>query len=88
MVKEIIQGHADDLVCPLCGARDYHNRMGGRPWCFACNRELVQRSDLKKFNRKFRRANKPKDGQVRINARGVNIVDTSGHNELGLRRVK
>jgi ribosomal protein L37AE/L43A len=50
----------DELVCPLCRESDHHNRVNGKAWCFKCRMELVPQSDLKKYNREWRRRFKPK----------------------------
>jgi hypothetical protein len=50
----------DELICPLCRELDSHNRMNGKAICFKCMMELVPQSDLKQYNREWRRRFKKK----------------------------
>lgn len=36
------------LICPVCGEDDHGNTMNGEPWCFKCNRALVDANKSRK----------------------------------------
>ena len=43
------------LVCPICHGPDRHNIINGKAVCFECMHELVPESELKDYNRDYRR---------------------------------
>jgi len=43
------------LVCPICHGHDRGNLINGKPTCFPCMHILVPESDLKNYNRNYRR---------------------------------
>lgn len=43
------------LVCPICGDPDYGNSVNGVPFCLKCNHKLVSPSELKNYNREYKR---------------------------------
>lgn len=45
-----------NLICPICGDSDKGNFVNGVPTCMICMHKLVIKSDLKKYNRKYRRS--------------------------------
>lgn len=61
-------------VCPICHQEDQHNRVMGVPWCLMCGHRLVNREDLKHYNREYRRKWKPQGPFKGINAKGVNVT--------------
>lgn len=50
----------DDLMCPICRQGDKGNIIDTEPACFKCMHKLVKRSELKDFNREYRRKWKKK----------------------------
>ena len=50
--EEIIN---DKLICPICRGPDRGNIMNGEPYCFGCMHKLVPKSELKNYNRVYRR---------------------------------
>lgn len=45
----------DPLICPICYDADFGNRMNDVPVCLKCRHELIPSSELKKYNRDYRR---------------------------------
>ena len=48
------------LVCPICKEKDRGNIVNEKPTCMTCMHDLVPDSDLKKYNREYRRKWKKK----------------------------
>lgn len=45
----------DGLICPICHGPDRGNIMNGEPFCFGCMHKLVPKSELRNYNRAYRR---------------------------------
>jgi len=43
------------LICPICQGPDRGNLLNSKPACFECMHELVPESELKNYNRAYRR---------------------------------
>jgi len=43
------------LICPICHDPDRGNTLNGKPTCFECMHELVSESEMKNYNREYRR---------------------------------
>ena len=44
------------LVCPICYGPERFNTLNDKPTCFKCMHELVPESELKNYNREYRRS--------------------------------
>ena len=44
------------LVCPICKEKDRGNIINDRPTCVKCMHDLVPESNLKNYNREYRRS--------------------------------
>jgi len=47
---------SSELICPICQDSDRGNLMNGVPTCFKCWHKLIPKSELKNYNRAYRRA--------------------------------
>ena len=52
------------LICPICKASDRGNSINGVPTCMSCFHKLVTKSELRKYNRDYRRKWKRKRGKM------------------------
>jgi len=43
------------LICPICSDMDRGNIINEKPTCFSCMHELVPKSEIKNYNRDYRR---------------------------------
>lgn len=43
------------LVCPICKEKDSGNIINDKPTCMKCMHDLIPESDLRKYNREYRR---------------------------------
>lgn len=51
------------LICPICHGPDMGNKINGKPACIPCRHELVPESELKNYNRDYRRRWKKSRGR-------------------------
>ena len=47
--------HKEELLCPICLSSDRKNVVNGIPFCIQCRHKLVSKSNLKEYNRTYRR---------------------------------
>jgi len=52
------------LICPICHETDKGNLLNNIPTCMICMHKLVTKSELKKYNRDYRRKWKRKRGKM------------------------
>lgn len=53
--EKIKAANSQELICPICKGPDRGNMINEKPYCFNCRHELVPRSELKNYNREYRR---------------------------------